>query len=259
MFLTAKIELIYIANSGVILRYKDTKVLIDGVHTKTPKPYFSVEHKTIEKMLLNKEPYNNIDLMFFTHHHSDHFEAEFTNEILRRNKHTQLVATTSVLDMLSKCSNYNELMAAQIRPITLPLYKSLQMNLNSIPFEVISLSHDGETYKGVENYAYLFEMKNKAILHVGDAQASLSNFENAEIFKKHVDYLIVPFPFIGLSAGRKIISNLNPLKVIVTHLPEKQYDKLDWIYNTKKVYKKYQNELPQTEFLTKPAQTLILK
>jgi L-ascorbate metabolism protein UlaG (beta-lactamase superfamily) len=259
MFSTSKIELIYIANSGICIRHKDRTVVIDGVHTQTPQPYYPVHIKTIEKMLLNKEPFQNIDLMFFTHHHTDHFDAEATNEILKRNKHIQLIATRTVLDMLAACDNYNEMLSAQIRPLSVPQYKSIQMNLRGIPCEVTSLLHDGEIYQGVENYSYLFELKNKLFLHVGDAQASLNNFESAGLFERHVDYLIVPFPFIGLRAGRKIITQIDPQKVIVTHLPNKKYDTSNWIYNTTKLYKKYQSSLPPVQFLLKPGQSITLK
>ncbi len=130
---------------------------------------------------MNKEPFQNIDLMFFTHHHTDHFDAEATNEILKRNKHIQLIATRTVLDMLAACDNYNEMLSAQIRPLSVPQYKSIQMNLRGIPCEVTSLLHDGEIYQGVENYSYLFELKNKLFLHVGDAQASLNNL-NRQVY-----------------------------------------------------------------------------
>ncbi len=256
MFSKSKLELIYIANSGVCVQFKDKKVMIDGVHVKTPNPYYSTHEKTVEKMLLNKEPFHNIDLMLYTHHHTDHFDASATNEILKRNKHIQLVAPETVLTMLSAAPNYNPLLASQIRAVSIPLNKSMQMNLHDIPFEIFHLKHDGETYQGVENYAYLFEIKNKVFLHVGDAQASVSNFESTMIYEKHVDVLIVPFPFIGLSAGRKIIKQINPQRVIVTHLPNKKFDKMNWLHNTMKVYKKYQEELPPTEFLTRPGQTI---
>ncbi|MFA0816306.1 MAG: MBL fold metallo-hydrolase [Anaerofustis sp.] len=258
MFSRSKPELIYIANSGVCVQFKDKKVMIDGVHIKTPNPYFPTHEKTIEKMLLNKEPFHNIDLMLFTHHHTDHFDANATNEILKRNKHIQLVAPETVLNMLSASENYNPLLASQIRAVSIPKHKSMQMNLHDIPFEITHLIHDGETYQGVENYAYMFEIKNKVYLHVGDAQAAMSNFEPTNIFDKHVDVLIVPFPFIGLSAGRKIIKQIGPQRVIVVHLPNKKQDTMNWLHNTMKVYKKYHDELPPTEFLTKPGQIITL-
>ncbi len=139
-----------------------------------------------------------------------------------------------------------------------PNYKSIDVRLKDIPFQITALSHDGEIYAGVTNYAYMFELKNKVILHLGDAQPAVSNFEKTGIFESAVDYLFVPFPFIGLSEGREIINRIDPTRVFVMHLPDKQYDATNWLLKTYKVYKKYQSDLPDTEMLTKPGQTFRL-
>ncbi|MCL1914544.1 MAG: MBL fold metallo-hydrolase [Eubacteriaceae bacterium] len=255
MFSQSKIDIVYIANSGVLLSSKETKILIDGIHTTNVQPYFSVAPKTVEKIVLNKEPYDNIDLIFFTHHHADHYDPAFTSEFLANNKLVQMVATTSVLSQLSSAGGaYNDNLINQIRPLSLPRYKSLHMNLRSVPFEVYSIAHDGETYQGVENFAYLIELRGKTILHVGDAQPTVFNFQSAGLYGKKVDILIAPFPFIGLVAGRKIIKSMNPQLVIVTHLPNKAQDEGNWLYNTYRAFKKYESQMPQTTFYTKPGQ-----
>ena len=253
-----KITLTYIANSGVTVEYKNKKVLIDGVHIQQTKPYYSVSDKTLEKMLLNNEPFNNIDLMLFTHHHPDHFDAYAVNEILKRNKLTHLVGTPQVLSMLRKQDNYNDELATQIWPMTLDKDNSMIVKLKSVNFEITSLDHDGAEKQRVDNYTYLFEVKNKTFLHLGDAQANMLNFENTTIFKREVDVLIVPFIFIGLPEGRKIINRIKPQTVIVSHLPDKKYDTSNLLYKTYKVYKKHQAELPETLFLEKPGQTFTL-
>ena len=256
MFSQRKLEILYIANSGVLISSKDKKVLIDGIHATSVPPYFTVPPKYIEKMLSEQDPFDDISILFFTHHHTDHFDPDLTNDMLKQNQHMQLIGTTSVLNMLATCENYEEALASQIRPISIPRYKSLQMNLRSIAFEITSLSHDGETYQGVENFSYLIEMRNKLILHVGDAQPATFNFQNSDMLGKKVDVLIVPFPFIGLVAGRQIINSMDPQQVIVTHLPDKNQDEGNYLYNTYKVYKKYSAELPKTTFFTKPGQKI---
>lgn len=257
-FSQRKLQIDYVANSGVMISSKDRKILIDGIHTEKQAPYYSVSPKQIEKMILNREPFHNIDILFFTHHHTDHFNPIYTNEFLKRNKHVQLIGTTSVLNMLASCDNYNDMLANQIRPISLPRHKSIQMNLRSIAFEVTSVAHDGEMYQGVENFGYLIEIKNKLIMHVGDAQPSIYNFQNSGLYNKNVDVLIVPFPFIGLEAGRKIINALRAAHVIVTHLPDKSQDEGNWLYNTYRLYKSHSGQLPKTTFFTKPGQRLFI-
>ncbi len=256
MFGASRINVLYIANSGVIIQTKDKKVLIDGVHTERCKPYYSVSNDVLEKMVLNEAPYNNIDIILFTHHHPDHFNAEMTVEILKRNKHTQLIGPKLVMDKIRGTNIYNSILDSQLRSVELPRYSNIELRIKDIPFQIINLAHDGEIYSGVDNYAYMFEMKNKVVLHLGDAQPSLFNFESAElILENAVDYLFIPFPFIGLAEGREVIKRIAPKKLFVTHLPDKQYDTTNWLLKTYKVYKKYQSQLPNTELLTKPGQS----
>ena len=256
MFSQRRLEILYVANSGILISSKDKKVLIDGIHATNVPPYFPVPPRYIEKMLAEQDPFDDISILFFTHHHTDHFDPDLTNDMLKQNQHMQLIGTSSVLNMLSTCENYDEAYASQIRPISLPRHKSLQMSLRSIPFEVTSLFHDGETYQSVENFSYLIEIKNKLILHVGDAQPSASNFQSSDMTGKKVDVLIVPFPFIGLASGRQIINSMDPQHVIVTHLPDKNQDEGNYLFNTYNVYKKYSSKLPKTTFFTKPGQKI---
>ena len=72
----------YIANAGVLFSNKGRKVLIDGVHIKPVAPYFSVSKEVVTKMINGVEPYDNIDVMVFTHHHIEHFDAMCVCEIL---------------------------------------------------------------------------------------------------------------------------------------------------------------------------------
>lgn len=259
MFGNTKISLTYIANSGIMFQHKDKKILIDGVHTENCRPYYSVSENILEKMVLNEQPFNNIDVLLFTHHHPDHFEPNMCIEILKRNKHIQLIGPELVMTQIKQCKGYNEVLDSQLWSMELPHNTNIDVKIKDIPFQITALSHDGEMYAGVVNYAYMFELKNKIVLHLGDAQPSLSNFEKTNLLESEVDYLFVPFPFIGLAEGREIISRMDPRKVFVTHLPDKQYDTANWLLKTYKVYKKYQSDLPDTEMLTKPGQTFRLK
>ena len=253
-----KASVTYITNSGVCIEYKDKKILIDAVHTETALPYLSVDNAVLEKMLLNKEPYNNIDLMLFTHHHIDHFDAKSCNEILKRNKHAQLVGTQNVLSQIKAADNYNDVLISQLWGMQIPMGTSMQICLKDIPCEISCVTHDGAENAGVLNYTYMFEVRRKVFLHVGDAQVSVKNFEPTPIFNRKIDVLMVPFTFIGLTEGRKVISKINPQKLLVMHLPDRKYDKMNWGLKTAKVYKKYASELPDTVFLEEPGQSVLI-
>jgi len=249
----------YIANSGVMLENKGRKVLIDGIHTKLVPPYYNTRKEVLNKIMNNEKPYDNIDILIFTHDHSEHFDAVAVCEILKRNRLTQLVCTYSARDKILNSPNFDPIIVSQIQELGVPKWQSMLIKLKETPFEVISMVHDGKEYSDVENFAYYFEMGGKTFMHLGDSAPSMENFENAGMFKREVDVLFAPFPYIALSTGREIINKLNPRRVIIVHLPNKELDKANWIDNTFRVFKKYERDLPPTDFFTKPGEEMNIK
>ena len=257
-----KLSLRYVANSGVCLATRHKKILINAIHSNNKPPYHSVPAKSIEEMVLAKEPYNNIDLLLFTHNHEDYFSASLTNEVLKRNKLIQLFGTKDVIEDIKNEKNHNELLAPQIRTSELSKGRSLKMTIREISFEIFNLVHDDVEDKGYnyDNFAYIFELNNKIFLYVGNTISAQANFESSGIFGKYqIDYMIAPFSFIGRESGRKTIEKLDPSKIFISHLPQQKYDAMDWIGNTMKAYDRYKASLPPVEFMTTLGQEYKLK
>ncbi len=253
------VTLEYIANSGVLLENKGKKILIDGVHVKDIPPYFSVDKSTVNKMINGIAPYDKIDVMLFTHHHAEHFDATSVCEILKNNRLTQLICTFTVMERLKEAANFDPIIVSQVHEFEIPFSDSIMARIKDISFEVISIQHDGKNYNDVENFSYYFEFGGKTFLHLGDSAPVIENFEDADMFKRDIDVLLAPFPYIALRAGREIINKLNPRRVIIIHLPNKELDKGNWLYNTFRVYKKYERELPPMDFFTKPGEDMTIK
>ncbi len=249
----------YIANAGVCISNKNKKVLIDGIHVAFVKPYFPVDEGTLKDIMLGKDDFNQIDVLAFTHHHLEHFDAYAVCETLKVNRYTQLIGTNTILRLIQESANFDPIIMPQINSFEIPPNQSMFIKIKGIPFEVISMKHDGAKYQNVENFCYNFRLANKSYLHVGDASPNVVEFEKAGLFEKNIDVLMVPFPFVGLSQGREIIDRINPVKLIVLHLPDKRYDTNNWLNNTYRAYKKYKKMFPDTEFLTTPGEYLSIK
>ena len=249
----------YIANAGVLFENRGKKILIDGVHIKPVAPYFSVKKETMQKMINGVAPYDKIDILVFTHHHIEHFDAACVCEILKNNRLTQLICTCTVMERLKQSPNFDPIIVSQVHEFEIPFSKSILASIKEVSFEVISLQHDGKNYEDVENFAYYFEFGGKTFMHLGDSAPVVENFNEAGIFDKDVDVLIAPFPYIALRAGREIINRLNPRRVIIMHLPDKNLDKGNSQYNTFRVFKKYERELPPTDFFTNPGEDMTIK
>jgi len=253
------VSLEYIANAGVLLENKGKKILIDGIHIKLVPPYYNTGEGLINSIIEGAAPYDKIDILMFTHHHAEHFDAKSVCDILKNNRLTHLICTYTIRDMLKKAPNFDPIIVSQIHELDIPFSKSIVIKLKDIPLEVISMQHDGKNSEEIDNFAYYFEFGAKTFLHLGDSAPVIENFEKAGMFEKDIDVLFAPFPYIGLRAGREIINRLNPRRVIVVHLPNKELDKANWLYNTFRVFKKYERELPPTDFFTKPGEEMNIK
>ena len=258
-FSSKKINIRYIANSGVLIANKEKKVLLDGLHITFVKPYFSVDDATLEQIILSKAPYDKIDLMLFTHHHLEHFDAYTVCETLKKNRFTQLIATPTITKLLKESTNFDPVIISQINNFEIPRGKSIIANIKNLPVEIIAMRHDGEKYKNIENFSYFFELGSTTFFHCGDSAPIYKNFEECNIFNKKIDILMVPFPFMGLREGRRIIEEINPKQLIVMHLPDKKHDDENYLFNTIQAYKENEKMFPQTDFLTAPGQEILIK
>ena len=68
-----KIQATLVSNAGILIRYKDIKVLMDGLYDDKGH-VFSRMPKKIEEMVMNGDaPFDHIDYLIFSHRHLDHY------------------------------------------------------------------------------------------------------------------------------------------------------------------------------------------
>ena len=257
MLFQKKLKLTYIANMGITVESGKKKVLVDAVHTKADPPFICVPDDILEALTLNKAPYNNIDLMLFTHAHKDHFDPSAVYEVIKRNKLINVVGTSEAILQIKTLPGYMTELDSQLHSINIAKDKTIEYKLKDISFEVTNICHDGSDDR-IDDLVYLFEMNGKTIMHLGDARAEQANFENSTLLDRQVDVLIVPYSFIGLSEGRKVIRRIKPKMVIVSHLPSDDRDTTGLFDKVKKIYEKKKNSLPPCTILNTPGQTILI-
>ena len=174
-----KNTLTYIANAGVMINIKDKKIIIDGILDKGP--YRGPEDDFVEKLVLGKEPYHNIDTIFFTHSHRDHIDPEVLNELLKRNRHVRVICPTAATKLISSQRNYNEVLSPQIMTVAMKNHTRLEISLGDISFSAHRLVHDGVHHSTLENIAYSIYTGGVSITVLGDAAPVVSDYEKCDI------------------------------------------------------------------------------
>ncbi len=250
-----KVTVTSVANAGVLINTKKKKILVDGLHKGKNHTYSPVDDTTAEKIIKAKDIFSGLDLLLITHDHSDHFSPELCFSALSENKALHIVGTDAVAKALKDMANGDEDILSRIWSIEPDPNKSLRMNIRGINIEACDFIHDTYESASSKNVAYLFTLNGKTFLHIGDAKADVEAFEKMECLKRKIDVMFVPFPYVGTTDGRKVISTISPQKLVVMHLPEAEIDTNRWADKAKIAYDKNASALPPATFFEKPGQS----
>lgn len=239
----------HIANAGVLIVYKDIKLLIDGIHKVHTPPFESVKDDMLNKIIRGDDPIGQIDIALFTHDHQDHFDLASTKKFVEMNNKVLVVGPKSL------CTQLRQVLLGdkdRSRIITSDLAGVPIDYGDGISIKSISIPHEGKKYLDVENIGFLIDLYGIKVLHLGDAALTEMANSRFRVLTDQVDVALLNFPFVTLGRGRQIISEvIRPGKVYVLHLPNQWEDKYDWIGQTKRAVKEYASVLPEIELFNR--------
>lgn len=243
------LDIYYIANTGFLLQCNNKKVLIDGIHSKNVEPYQSVDIDTMEKIIQGIPPFDNLDLLLFTHYHWDHFDGDLAIQALKNNPHLKLFSTEQTIDIIRSQARYDMSIENQLINESINLNETKDFTINNISFSAVSLIHDGDQFKDVTNYAYTVKFHDEAIYHCGDAKPSEYNYEQTNLKSQKISIALLDFPYLSLFTGRKVINKyIDPKKIYIMHLPDENKDKYNWLKTVYKSAERYKENLPPIIF-----------
>ena len=76
------IRVTLLANAGVLLQYRGTSLLLDGVFGKNDNPFSVLPGGCWDAMLREEPPFERLDYLLFSHYHPDHFAPGMVQELL---------------------------------------------------------------------------------------------------------------------------------------------------------------------------------
>jgi L-ascorbate metabolism protein UlaG (beta-lactamase superfamily) len=250
-------KITYICNAGVMVELKDHKILIDGLCNSNIPLYKNPPAEIRERIVSGTAPFDNIEVLLFTHHHSDHFDPVTTALFLKEQPNAPVISSPETIARLNFQFPDIEKERLIIQDIPLGGIGSLQMK--GLTIQSLAMQHDGNEYQDVLNLAYLIEAAGMRILHVGDAKPISISYIDLNLTALNIDLLLAPFPYVGLFSGRLLIEKyIRPKKIAAIHLPVRELDQQGWIATTMKNYLKVKEEFIETVFLEEPGDMLVL-
>ena len=215
----ATVEITYIANEGVLVSSDGKQVLIDGLHREYERAYAFLPPADREKIETAKAPFDKIDLILVSHRHLDHFHPESIGLHLQHNPKALLVSSQQVVDEVEKNFKDYQAIKARVTGATPPWKEKVAMKVAGIDFEILSLRHGTGRHASIQNLGHIIKLGGKKLLHIGDADTAVENFEKFNLDEEGIDIAFIPFWFLLGTEGQTIVrEHIKPKQIIAVHI-----------------------------------------
>lgn len=218
----------YLGNAGILVQGQRTKLLFDPFFHKDFSIYQLVPESIRQAIFQGAAPYNNIDYVFISHAHDDHFSAKDVLNYLTLQTQVQLVAPKQAIDKLTKLSEYHT-NAASI----LPRLHAVSLNygdmawsktINNTHISAVRIPHSGwPSRASVENIVFRVTLADgSTVMHMGDADPDDDHYlpHKAHWQQQVTDTAFPPYWFFYSAEGRDILDEIiNAEQHIGVHVP----------------------------------------
>ncbi|MDT8902559.1 MBL fold metallo-hydrolase [Anaeroselena agilis] len=248
-----------LANAGILLRYKNTKLLLDGIHESAPGMFSGLSERLLAELLAGGGPlFRNIDYVLFTHCHPDHFTAWCTEAFLENNRVKGLLMPDRQTADLVSLRQAALRRAERTWLLDLPLGVRETIPLQEdISLTVFRSHHAGKQYAEIENFCYLLDFAGRKVFIIGDGDYDAAYFARM-LAGETIETAFVNPLFINLAEGREVLAQaVKPARVVVYHIPFVDRDK-GFRRLVRRDIEKYQNSLPPLAVLWDELQEMTL-
>jgi ankyrin repeat protein/L-ascorbate metabolism protein UlaG (beta-lactamase superfamily) len=212
------LQLVRIANSGVMLAAGETKVLIDALFDSAPSDYRSPDPAVLDAMTKGRPPFDGIDLALVTHNHPDHFAAPLAARFLEANPGATLLAPEDAVAEMRREAAWPKI-ATRVASLDLALGEQAQREIAGVSLAACRTLHSGQKKEPL-NLMYRFCLDGWNVFHEGDADATLDEYRGFGLAEAKIDLALVHFWFPLHPDMAKLLQEvIEPAHIGLTHLP----------------------------------------
>ncbi|WP_460218954.1 MBL fold metallo-hydrolase [Psychroserpens sp. MEBiC05023] len=215
---TVQLKIAYVGNMGICIEHMDKTVIIDGLHQFYKKEYVHPTQEMVNNLINGTfKSFTEIEFCLVTHLHGDHFSGANERQFLEKNPQgfvlgssqlTDNIITDSIADRFYKIPYDNQ-----------PYF----FKEHDISVTAIRCDHANSVrHASTENLAFLVDISNYKILHVGDTdwRETEKPFNTLSFKDKSIDIAILPYwMLLDNDAYQKINNRIAPKHIIATHIP----------------------------------------
>lgn len=224
----ADVTVHYIANAGLLIDSGNSKVLFDPLFDNDYGQYYLPPADVRDAILAGKAPFDDIDAVFVSHVHADHFSATDMLTLLRQQPRIRLYGSEQVADALRTAASggYSEVFDRVTR-ITLARGEApLSYTQGSINVEAANIPHSGWPGRRADimNLAFRVTLADgTTVLHLGDADVRDEHYalQPRHWASRETDVAFPPYWYFMSPDGRQILEQrLRAVKSVGVHVPK---------------------------------------
>ncbi len=216
----------YLGNEALLIQSGEVKLLFDPFFHRDYGYYQLVPDQMRTDIFEGKAPFNNINAIFVSHAHGDHFSADDMMMYLQRWPNVHLYAPAQAVRSLRMQAGF-ESVVARVTGVSLefgdPVWRLRQGKLE---IDAVRIPHSGWPARAkVENIVFRVKVdKEIMVTHLGDADANVDHYLR---YRDHwheepTDVAFPPYWFKGNPTGHKILHEyMNAKRAIGIHVPRK--------------------------------------
>lgn len=216
----------YLANEGVMATYGDAKVIFDPLFNEDFGRYRLLPAQMRAALFAGDAPFDNIDAVFISHYHDDHFDPADMLLFMKDRGGIRLYAPQQAVDALRASANVSPDLLDRVQAVDLNYGDApATFSMPGLHIGAVRIPHAGwpDRMTDVQNLAWRITFANgPTVLHLGDADTRPAHFDrDAGYWDTHrANIAFPPYWYFLSSSGLEVLRDyLKPLLAIGIHVP----------------------------------------
>lgn len=216
----------YLANEGIMVSDGHTTILFDPLYPNGFGTYQMVPEPMRKALMAGSEPFTDIDAVFISHMHADHFSVDEVILYLQTHAKVRLYAPLQAVELMQERTDDTALFERVTAVDLARLDAPLSFSEGGLDIDVVRIPHAGWPGRAeVSNLVWRVSLGDGVtVMHLGDADPLDAHYapHAAHWTKKHTDTAYPPYWFFLSPTGRQILkSRLNTINATAIHVPIK--------------------------------------
>ena len=214
----------YLGNEGIMVSDGETKILFDPLFPNGFGTYQLVPEEIRTDLISGAAPYDDVDAIFISHMHPDHFSVGEVIAYLKTHPGVQVFAPEQAVAWMREESE-NETIFERVTSVPLQrLDAPLSYQAGALSIDVVRIPHAGWPGRAdVSNLVWRVTLsEGVTVMHLGDADPNDEHFApHSEHWQKtRTDVSYPPYWFLTMGDGHGLIKErLNTETATGVHVP----------------------------------------